>query len=94
MAEAAHRLSPLALDFPPITLTLARWLASKAVKARWAAFGLKVHHIEASELARAARTYLSEHPELIEQAAETVRNHPKFRTLAEREQRQRKANHP
>jgi hypothetical protein len=33
---------------------------------------------DASDLTKAAKTYLSEHPELIEQAAETVRNDPHY----------------
>jgi hypothetical protein len=50
--------------------------------------------LEASDLVKAAKNYLSEHPDLIEQAAETVRNDPRLRTLAERQARERKANHP
>lgn len=56
----------------------ARQLAIRALKDEWRAQGLKPWDIEASELAKAAKDYLSEHPELIEQAAETVRNHPNY----------------
>jgi hypothetical protein len=76
----------------PHAMILARYYAKQAVKADWRKQGLKPQYIEPYELAKAAKSYLSEHPELIEQAAETVRNHPKLRTLAEREERQRKGN--
>jgi hypothetical protein len=73
-------------------IVLARYYAKREVQWRWRAQGIRIWDYEASNLAKAAKSYLSEHPELIEQAAETVRNDPRLRTLAEREQRQRKAN--
>ena len=36
-----------------------------------------------------AMEYLRNHLELLDQAAETIRNDPKLRTLAEREERER-----
>jgi hypothetical protein len=74
------------------TIIWAHWLAKREVKRLWHSQGLRWQYIEASDLARAAQSYLSEHPELIEQAAETVRNDPRLRTLAERQERQRKGN--
>jgi hypothetical protein len=75
-------------------MTLARYYAKREVQWRWRAQGIRIWDYEASDLAKAAKSYLSEHPELIEQAAETVRNDPQLRTLAARQARQRKANHP
>jgi hypothetical protein len=50
-------------------VTLARYYAKRAVKAQWRAAGLKPEYIEASELHRAANTYLDQHPaELIAKA--------------------------
>jgi hypothetical protein len=49
-------------------ITLARYYAKREVKAQLQAQGLKLQAIEASELAKAARAYLGEHPELIDQA--------------------------
>jgi hypothetical protein len=49
-------------------MTLAHWLARKAIKAQWRARGLRLQTIEPSELTRAARAYLGSHPELVEQA--------------------------
>jgi hypothetical protein len=51
-------------------MTLAHWLARKAIKAQWRAQGLRPY--EASELAKAARAYLDDHPELVEQAKATL----------------------
>jgi hypothetical protein len=56
----------------PHAMILARYYAKQAVKADWRKQGLKPQYIEPYELAKAAKSYLSEHPELIEQAAETV----------------------
>jgi hypothetical protein len=71
-------------------LTLARYYAKRDTIAQLRAQGLKPQHIEASEITSAARAYFDAHPELLEQAAKTVRNHPKLRTLVERQARQRK----
>jgi hypothetical protein len=73
-------------------MTLARLAATKAVKRELQAQGLKPVHIPRSIITTAASDYLRAHPELIEQAAETVRNVPQLRTLAEREERNRKGN--
>jgi hypothetical protein len=55
-------------------MTLAHWLARKAIKAQWRAQGRKVHYIEAAQLAKAASAYLSEHrAELLEQAGAYLR---------------------
>jgi hypothetical protein len=70
-------------------MTLARFNAVKVVTRQMQAQGLKVQYIERRIIVSAANSYLSEHPELIEQAAETVRNVPQLRTIAEREQRRR-----
>jgi hypothetical protein len=91
---ATNNLSPIPLPaITPEVVTLARWMARKAVKAEWLKAGLRIWDYEASDLTKAAKAYLSEHPDLVEQAAETVRNDPRLRTLAERQARQRKANH-
>jgi hypothetical protein len=87
---ADNNLLPPAVS--PQAITLAHWLAKRAVKAAWLRQGLRIWDYEASDLNKAAKSYLSEHPELIEQAAETVRNDPRLRTLAERQARQPKRN--
>jgi hypothetical protein len=51
---------------------------------------LKVANVKCASIVTAADDYLSRHPELIEQAAETVRKVPQLRTLHEREMRQRR----
>jgi len=54
-------------------MTLARWLARKAVKTRWHAQGLRVQTIEPSELGRVARVYLDQHrDDLLRQACATL----------------------
>jgi hypothetical protein len=71
------------------TLTLARYLATKAIKAEMRARGLRPCSIEPAEINRAAAVYLHEHPELIERAAQRVATVPSLRELAEREARDR-----
>ena len=69
---------------PGDAIILARYLARKAIRARWQAQGLKPQYIEPSELAKAAEAYLSEHrAELIEEAWArlSVRIPEKVRTL-------------
>jgi len=62
MDEAARRLHSAHV------LTLARWLAQKAVKADWRSMGLKVCNFRSVDIARAADEWLEGHPELFEQA--------------------------
>jgi hypothetical protein len=72
-------------------ITLATRSAIKAVERDIRAQGLRVTFVE-RRVILAAANYLREHPELFEEAAETVRNVPQLRTLAEREERQRRKN--
>jgi hypothetical protein len=51
-------------------MTLARWLAQKAVKAEWKAQGRKVQYIDAKDLIEAGNVYLVTHPELMKEAWE------------------------
>jgi hypothetical protein len=73
-------------------MTVARQAAIKAAKRAIQAQGGKPAHVELRIIVAAANIYLREHPELIEEAAETVRKVPQLRTLAEREERQRRRN--
>ena len=68
-------------------MTVAKLAAIKAVKRQMQAQGLKLAHIERQTIMSAANIYLRDHPELIEQATETVRKVPQLRTLYERELR-------
>ena len=54
-------------------MTLARYYAKQAVKRELQAQGVKLVHVEASELSRAANDYLDNHPELIAFATERYR---------------------
>ncbi|HSV23662.1 MAG TPA: hypothetical protein VLJ17_11610 [Xanthobacteraceae bacterium] len=58
---------------PGNTMTLARFMAERAVKAQWQAQGIETAYVEPSELASAARAYLNTHPELVEQAFARLR---------------------
>lgn len=73
-----------------VIMTLAHRAAIKAGKRNMQAQGLRVASIERRTIGSAARDYLHDHPELIEQATDTVRKVPQLRTLAEREERRRK----
>ena len=54
-----------------VVMTLARWLARKAVKAEWKAMGRKLQYEEAREIAAASNVYFMEHRnELLEEAWE------------------------
>ena len=61
-------------------MTLARYYAKREVQLRWRAQGIRVWDYEASDLAKAASNYLSEHPELIEVAARHLNKIPNKRT--------------
>ena len=59
----------------PDEMTLARYYAKQAIKAQWRRQGIKLHHVEASELAQAADAYVSQHrEELIAFASERYRS--------------------
>ena len=65
----------------------------KAVKQQMKDAGLKPAWIEHAVIVAAANDYLDKHwDELLADAAETVRNVTGFRTLAEREARERRRN--
>jgi hypothetical protein len=89
-----HWCSPARRDgcMNSVVMTVARRSAIKAVQCDMQAQGVKVVYVARQIIVAAANTYLTEHPELIEQAAETVRKVPQLRTLAERHERQRKRN--
>ena len=72
-------------------ITVAKLAAIKTVKRDMHARGLRTAHVERQVIVSAATTYLREHPELLEQAAETVQRNPELRTLYEREERRRNA---
>src|SRR5262249_21244415 len=70
MAEANqpyHRRLPSSYALAA-TMTLARYYAQRAVKSQFKAHGLKPQYMERRDIVAAANKYLSEHPELIEQA--------------------------
>jgi hypothetical protein len=69
-------------------ITLAKRSAIKAIERGVQAQGGKPAAMPRRIILAAASAYLREHPELIEEAAETVRKVPQLRTLAEREERQ------
>ena len=68
-------------------MTTARLMAFKAVKRNMQAQGLKLAHVEKHIIVSHAHKYFDEHPELIEEAAKTVRKVPQLRTLAAQSER-------
>ena len=54
-------------------MVLARYYAREAVKRELRSQGIKLAHVEASEIARAAIQYIDDHPELIAFATERYR---------------------
>jgi fructose-1,6-bisphosphatase/sedoheptulose 1,7-bisphosphatase-like protein len=73
-----------------VVMILARHRAAKAVKAQLRRRGLRTQSVEQGDINAMARTYFDEHPALIAQTEESVRNDRKLRTLAERIRRKRK----
>jgi hypothetical protein len=54
--------------------TIARYYARVAIKRELLAQGLKLSHVEASEISRKANQYIEDHPEIITFAAERYRS--------------------
>ena len=52
---------------------LARYYAQQAIKRQLQAQGIKLAHVEASEVTRAANQYVEDHPEIITFASERYR---------------------
>jgi hypothetical protein len=77
MADRAyHNLKPRVMIF---ALFSARNIVKQDLQAR----GIKLSHVDPREVTEAAQRYLAAHPELLEEATETVRKGPQLRTLAE-----------
>jgi hypothetical protein len=55
-------------------MTLARYHARQAIKRELLGQGLKLSHVEASEITRKANQYIENHPEIIAFAAERYRS--------------------
>jgi hypothetical protein len=72
-----------------VIMTLTKLAAINAVKRELQSQGLKPGQIERKVITAAANVYLTQHPELIKEAAESVRLVPQLRTLYEREMRER-----
>jgi hypothetical protein len=89
--EALGRATAL-MDCPRTIMTEARFAAIKAVKQGIRDQGGKLSHFEHRVIVSAADDYLLGHPELIEEAAETVRKVPQLHKQAKGEERQRRAN--
>jgi radical SAM superfamily enzyme YgiQ (UPF0313 family) len=77
--------------YPGIARARAHNLAMRVIERQLQAQGLRVSHIPQADIMARARAYLADHPELLYQAAETVRNDPELRTLAERQERDNEA---
>ena len=75
--------------YPCIALALARYRARRIVESELRSQGVRLTYVPPRDIVAQAMEYLRNHPELLDQCAETVRNDPKLRTLAEREERER-----
>jgi hypothetical protein len=67
---ATNNLSPIPLPaITPQVMTLARWLARKAIKEHWRRQGVRWQYMDAKDIAKAAGAYLNEHrAELVDRA--------------------------
>lgn len=75
-----------------VVMTAARIAAFKAVKQELRARGEEFAFVDIKSIVATVESHLRGHPELIKEAAETVRNVPQLRALAEREEQQRRTN--
>ena len=64
-AEQAYHKRDAAGVAPGQVMTLARYYAQQAIKRELQAQAIKLVHVEASEIARAAIQYIDDHPEII-----------------------------
>jgi len=80
---------PIFPRYSGVAHALARYRARKAVEHELRSQGLRVSHIPIRDIMAQAMEYLRNHPELLDQAAECVRNDPKLRKMEETEQRNR-----
>jgi len=78
--------------YPGVAHALARRLARRIVERQLQAQGLYPKRMRYADIMALAMEYLRKHQELLDQAAETVRNDPRFRTLLEREERRARRN--
>jgi len=69
--------------------TIARYYARQAIKRELLGKGLKLSHVEASEITRKANQYIDDHPEIIAFATERYQDFVK-RSLAQRQSNRRK----
>jgi hypothetical protein len=76
-------------NYPHLISVLARSSAHKAVEQRMRDEGVRVSLTPLRIIMQEADVYLRDHPELVQEAIERVRNVAGFRTLAEREARDR-----
>jgi hypothetical protein len=95
MADTFQPIGAVAVNLPifprysGVAYALARYRAKQIVQNELRSQGRRVSLIPPSDIIAQAMEYLSNHPELLDECAETVRNGPKLRTLAEREERER-----
>src|SRR5215510_12731615 len=79
-----------AYEAPSTIMALAMFAAKKAVKQAIRDRGVRLANVELRAIVIAAEQFLNDHPELVDQAAETIRLSTELRTLAEREARERR----
>jgi hypothetical protein len=77
------------LNYPTLIAVLSRSSARRAVEQRMRAEGKRLSTTPIRIIMEEARAYLRGHPELVQEVIERVRNVAGFRTLAEREARDR-----
>ena len=77
------------IHYPTLISVLVRSSARKAVEERMRSMGVRVSLTPLRIIVEEARAYQQQHPELVQQTIERVRNVAGFRTLAEQEARDR-----
>jgi len=60
------------IPYTAAVITTARYAAFRSVKQEFRAQGIKISHMAQREIIAAANDYLHDHPELLDQAEETI----------------------
>jgi hypothetical protein len=90
MAKAERAYHERDLHSDGAVMTLARYQARQIIKKELYAKGIKLAHVEACEITRAANQYVEDHPEIIAFATERYRDFVK-RGILKPERKLRKA---
>jgi hypothetical protein len=80
---------PIFQRYSKVARGIARRLARRIVERQLQAEGALIPHVPYAKVRELAQAYLETHPELLDEAAQIVRTHPKLSKMADIEERER-----